>query len=57
MIWLLKIWKIGKKRTQLDKAFEIAYNPKYDCYQRGLNSIIEKCFDKKSSGSGVVLNH
>ena len=46
------------KRTQSDKvlrdkAFKIASDPKYDGYQRGLASIVNKFFDKKSSGSGV----
>ena len=44
-----------------DKAFNIAKNPKYDRYQRGLASMFYKFFDKKStlltdksvSGSGV----
>ena len=36
-----------------DKAFNIAKNPKYDGYQRGLNSMVYKFFDKKSTGSGV----
>ena len=45
-------------RTQADKvlkdrAFEIASNPKYDGYQRGLASMLYKFFDKKSSGSGI----
>ena len=35
-----------------DKAFNIAKNPKYDGYQRGLASMIYKFFDKKSKGSG-----
>ena len=34
-----------------DKAFEIASNPKYDGYQRGLASMIYRFFDKKSAGS------
>ena len=38
-----------------DKAFNIAKNPKYDGYQRGLASIAYKCFDKKSTGSGVNI--
>ena len=47
------------KRTQSakvlrDKAFEIASDPKYDAYQRGLASMVYKFFDKKSSGSGIV---
>ena len=36
-----------------DKAFDIAKDPKYDGYQRGLTSMVYKFFDKKSSGSGV----
>ena len=36
-----------------DKAFNIAKNPKYDRYQKGLASMVYKCFDKKSAGSGV----
>ena len=35
-----------------DKAYDIASNPKYDGYQRGLVSIVYKFFDKKSTGSG-----
>ena len=33
-----------------DKAFNIAKNPKYDGYQRGLASMVYKYFDKKSKG-------
>ena len=36
-----------------DKAFNIAKNPKYDRYQRGLASMVYKFFDKKASGSGI----
>ena len=36
-----------------DKAFNIAKNPKYDRYQRGLASMVYKFFDKKTSGSGI----
>ena len=41
-----------KRRTASDKilrykAFNIAKNPKYDGYQRGLASVIYKFFDKK----------
>ena len=36
-----------------DKAYNIASNPKYDGYQRGLASMVYKCFDKKSVGSGI----
>ena len=39
-----------------DKAFNIAKNPKYDGYQRGLASMVYKFFDKKSAGRGVNTN-
>ena len=38
-----------------DKAFNIAKNPKYDGYQRGLGSMVYNFFDKKSKGS-VIAN-
>ena len=39
-----------------DKSFNIAKNPKYDGYQRGLASTVYKCFDKKSGGSSVNIH-
>ena len=39
-----------------DKAFNVAKNPKYDGYQRGLASMVYIFFDKKSSGSGINNN-
>ena len=39
-----------------DKAFNIAKDPKYDGYQRGLASMVQKFFDKKYGGSGVANN-
>ena len=36
-----------------DKAYDIASNPEYDGYQRGLASMVYKYFDRKSMGSGV----
>ena len=36
-----------------DKAFKIASNLKYNGYQRGLSFMVYKCFDKKSTGSGI----
>ena len=50
------------KRTQpdkvlRDKAFEIASNPKYNGYQRGLASMVFKIFDKKSKGNGVNFSN
>ena len=46
------------KRTVADKifknkAFDIAKDPKYDGYQRGLASTVYKLFDKKSKVSGA----
>ena len=38
-----------------DKACNIAKNPKYDGYQRGLASMIYKFLDKKSKGGGVNI--
>ena len=36
-----------------DKAYDIASNPEYDGYQRGLASMVYKFFDKKSIRSGI----
>ena len=49
-----------KKRTIADKnlknrTFDIAKDPKYDGYQRGLASMVYKFFDSKVSGSGAKL--
>ena len=48
------------KRTVADKilknkAFDIAKDPKYDGYRRGLASMVYKFFDSKVSGSGAKL--
>ena len=48
------------KRTAADKilknkAFDIAKDPKYDGYQRGLASMVYKFFDSKVSRSGTKL--
>ena len=37
-----------------DRAYDIAGNPEYDVYQRGLASMVYKFFDKKSMGSGIT---
>ena len=49
-----------KRRTAADKflrdkAFNIAKNPKYHGYQRGLASMVYTFFDKKTKGSGATL--
>ena len=36
-----------------DKAFNIAKDPKYDGYQRGLASMVYNFFDKKTFDSGI----
>ena len=36
-----------------DKAFDIAKNPRYDGYQRGIALMVYKVFDKKTSRSGT----
>ena len=36
-----------------DKAFNIAKDPKYEGYQRGLASMVYKFFEKKIADSGI----
>ena len=36
-----------------DKAFNIAENPKYDGFQRGLASMVYKVFEKNPFGSNI----
>ena len=38
-----------------NRAFDIAKDPKYDGYQRGLASMVYKFFDSKVSGSSAKL--
>ena len=38
-----------------DKAYDIASNPKYDGYQRGLTSMVYKFFDKKTTAEPSAL--
>ena len=47
--------KTASYKVLRDKAFNIAKNPKYDGYQRGLASMVYNFFDKKSTGSGVNI--
>ena len=59
-IWRFKDLKrrAASDKILIDKAFNIAKNPKYDRYRRGLASMVYKFFDKNSasltdkSGSG-----
>ena len=48
--------RIASDKILRDKAFNIAKNPKYDGYQRGLASMVYKFFDKKSEGIRIVSN-
>ena len=45
--------RTGADKVLKDKAYDIASNPEYDGYQRGLASMVYKFFDKKSTGSGI----
>ena len=45
--------KTASDKVLKDKTFNIAKNPKYDGYQRGLPSMIYRFVDKKSEISGV----
>ena len=40
-----------------EKAFNIAKNPKYGGYQRGLASMVYNFFDKKASGGASTLEN
>ena len=42
--------KTASDKILRDKTFNIAKNPKYDGYQRGLASMVYKFFDKKYAG-------
>ena len=46
--------RIKSGKVLRDKAYDIASNPEYDGYQRGLASMVYKFFDKKSIGSGTA---
>ena len=53
-------FKDSAKRTASDKvlrdkAFNIAKNPNYDGYQRGLPSMVYNFFEKKLAGSITVM--
>ena len=43
---------INRTEADKNKAYNIASNPEYDGYQRGVASMVYKFFDKKSLGSG-----
>ena len=47
--------RVASDKVLRDNTFNIAKNPKYDGYQRGLASMVYKCFDKKSSDGVATL--
>ena len=46
--------KTASDKVLRHKAFNVAKNPKYNGYQRGLASMVYKFFDKKSKGGGIA---
>ena len=48
--------RTASDKSLRDKVLNIAKNPKYDGYQRGLASMVYKFFDRKSAGSGVNVH-
>ena len=49
-------WKTASDKVLRNKVFNIAKNPKYDGYQRGLASVVYEFFGKKSKGTDVAIN-
>ena len=47
--------RTASNKVLKDKAVNIAKNPKYGGYQRGLASMVYKCFHKKLKGGGVNI--
>ena len=47
--------RLASDKVLRDKAFNIAKNKKYDGYQGGLDSMIYKFFDKKTTSSGIKM--
>ena len=45
--------RAASKKALRDKAFNIARNPKYDGYQKGLPSMVYKFFDKETAGGAI----
>ena len=47
--------RIAADKVLCDKAFNIAKNPSYDRYERGLASLVYEFFSKKSSGNSFKI--
>ena len=48
--------RVRADKVLRNKAYNIACNPSYGGYQRGLASMVYKFFDKKTMGSGINEN-
>ena len=48
--------KTAYNKLLRDKLYNIAKNPKYNGYQRGLDSMVYKFFDQNSTIGGGVKN-
>ena len=46
--------RIAAEKVLRNEAFNIAKDPEYDGYQRGIASMAYKIFDKNTAGSGVT---
>ena len=46
--------RTASDKIVLDKAFNVAKNPKYEIYQGGLTSMVNKFFDKKKLRAVVL---
>ena len=44
--------KITSDKVFGNKAFNISKHPKYDLYERGIVSMVYKCFEIRSSSNG-----
>ena len=55
--WLFKdlTRRTASEKILRDKGFDIANNPKYYEYQRGLASMVYKFFDEKTSSGAITL--
>ena len=59
MLHILRVKILQKEPLRIkikkNRAFDIAKDPQYDGYQRGLASMVYKFFDSKVSGGGAKL--
>ena len=55
-LWRFEDWtrRTAPDKIWRDKVVNIARNPKYDGYQRGIASMVYRFFDKGTSRSGIA---